>query len=222
MGVSVTAVDGSAGLTAPVTKENGERTAHLASENLPTLTVTCMRVHGLTTKLMVAVSTYIQMALATMVNGKMISSRVVGRRPGTTGVFIPASTLEARNTAVESTHGTMGVASTVNGLKTRLKALERIRGLMDDSTEVNGTTTTWKAWVCMSGRTDASMRASMPTTRNMALGFTPGLMEECTQETGRAESSTASACTLCRAPNRNLASGKKANALSGLTPSSSD
>ena len=66
---------------------------------------------------------------------------------------------------------------------------------MDDFTMESGRITICMGMGCTHGRTTENMKVSISRIENMGLGFTIGLMDECTRGTGWLGSSMILGCT---------------------------
>lgn len=129
-----------------------------------------------------------------------------------------ADTLWARKKDKANTHGLMDPHIVENGLITELMGKESTCGKMAVNSTENGSTTIWKAMVSTTGQMAEDMKDSITTIRNAVLASITGQTDANMKDGGIKASSMALEPTLIQAKKRlNLAFGKVANALSGLT-----
>ncbi len=122
-------------------------------------------------------------------SGKTIYNMARVLRPGLTKVSMKVNMLSEGNMESALTSGTMEANILAIGARTRSAELVCIRGLMGADTKENGSKTIWRAQASTSGMTVECTKASIKTTRNMAMESTLGQMAAAMRATGLEENS---------------------------------
>ena len=201
----------------PLMQVNGNKTEHMAKENLFMQTVMCMKDSGKTTKPMDRVCTSMLTELFTKESGRMTSNMAKEQKPGLISHTSTENTNTVENTVLAFTDGLTAQATLGSGTKIKFVASAFIAGQMDASTKALGLITIWMVRVSITGLMEGLIEVNTDMIRNTGLALTNGLTSESTRGTGtEANNMALEPIMYPKKEKQNMVYGKTENESNGL------